>query len=580
MIVLCSPRSLIVMSMIFLITLPSVSLSSSQYKSQFLSEDELYELMNNSSESYVSCERARSKIIDFIAEASLLDEDYNSPLWQLKKHIENGFLIGRKEYILDALAHADMVINKSFSLDIIDHLQEMLHSILDQLNIGHLDLIPAQTDNSSQEAPAAHSTKNPRIISIKIPAIAASSDIAAITPEVPSDEFIEFISDESPRAKTISVKNKVKFLKDVKFKEHAKFEHYASFHGNVKFRQNVEIDGTLSVADEVIGCDLTVGCNINMNNSIDSAVGNILKDGDRFIHNFGNENTFIGIDAGNFFMNGGANTGLGAFALESNNNGNLNTAAGLAALADNQTGSVNTACGALAMVNNLFGNANTAVGFISMVSNSSGNANTAYGLASLRSNITGNANTAIGIGTLHFSTGNRNVGLGAHAGSSLVIGNDNIYIAADGASSESGIIRIGTDTTHVDTYIQGIYNTAISGGLPVQIDVSGHLGTMPSTQIMKKNIADISVESEGIYNLRPVTFSYKTDANNTKEYGLLAEEVEKIFPSLIAYDRDGKPFSVRYQSLPVLMLNEMQKQHALIQALIKRVAALEKKRKN
>lgn len=588
MIVFCYFRFRVIMIITLLITLPLVS---SPYKSQCLSEDEWYELINNSSESYVSCDRNRSKIIDFIAEASLLDEDHNSPLWQLKKHIENGFVVGRKEYILDALAHADMVINKSFSLDTIEHLQEVLNSILDQLNIGQLDLIPSQISNSSQEVSSVNSAKNLTIIPVKMPVITTPSTISSIIPEETSNEFSALVSDESPRARTISVRQKVKFLKDVKFKEHAKFEHYASFHGNVKFRQNVEIDGilsatdevisgTLSVAEEVIGCDLTVGCNINMNNSINPAVGNVLKDGVSFIHNFGNENTFIGIDAGNFSMNGGANTGIGAFALESNNSGSLNTASGLAALADNQTGSVNTACGALAMVNNIFGNANTAVGFISMVNNTSGNANTAYGLASLRSNLTGNANTAIGIGTLHFSTGSRNVGLGAHAGSSLTIGNDNIYIAADGASSESGIIRIGTDTTHVDTYIQGIYNTAISGGLPVQIDVSGHLGTMPSTQAMKKNIADISVESEGIYDLRPVTFSYKTDAHNTKEYGLLAEEVEKIFPSLIAYDRNGKPFSVRYQNLPVLMLNEMQKQHALIQALVKRVAALEKERMN
>ncbi len=599
MIILRCLKLNIVIIMALSITLPLMSSMPSKKNSQFLSNNELYELTNNSSESYVYCDKTHSKIVDFIAEVSLLDKDHSSPLWQLKKHIEDGFVIGRKEYILDALTHADMIINKSFSSEVIEYLQEMLHTLLDQLIIGQLDLTPSQINNQAEKRSSIDLTIpvtiSSEIVSTVTPEVIPAT-VSPIIPEAISDEFNDLITDESSRTKTISVKSKVKFLKNVKFKEHAKFEHYVSFHGNVKFRQNVEIDGILSATDETIsgtlsvneaaiesldvGCDLTVGCNINLNNSINPAIGNVLKDGASFIHNFGNDNTFIGVDAGNFSMSGGANTGAGAFVLESNINGSLNTASGLAALAGNQTGSVNTSCGAISLVNNTLGNANTAIGFISMVSNTTGNANTACGLASLRSNVIGNANTAIGIGALHFSTGDRNIGLGAHAGHSLTIGNDNVYIAADGASSESGIIRIGTDSTHVDTYIQGIYNTAVSSGLPVQIDVSGHLGTMPSTQTVKKNIADMSVESEGIYNLRPVTFSYKSDVNNTLEYGLLAEEVEKIFPSLIAYDRDGKPFSVRYQSLPILMLNEMQKQHALIQALIKRIAMLEKARIN
>lgn len=529
------------------------------------SETEFYQLINNEDETYVYCDKNRSKMAEVIAEISTFDEDKNSPVCQLNDHINKGFSIGKQDGIIEALVWAEEVLNKNYTRlhkETFQKIQSNLNSVINAVVDGQL-IVDAQ---SLQE-------------------------------------------DESARDKTFKIHERTKFFKDVKFKEdvkfedHVKFEHFVKFDGNVKFGNtttfeedvtfegNVTVQGTLSAADEVVDCDLTVGCDINLNNSTSSSVGNVLKAGASFIHNFGSENTFVGVNAGNFGMSGDSNTAFGDGAMHLNSSGSSNTAVGASTLSNNTTGSINTAVGSSALSNNTIGEGNTAVGQVSLLSNTTGSSNTAVGVGSLAVNTSGSSNTAVGVGALSSNiTGSGNIALGEDAGNTLTFGDDNIYIGNTGLAVETGFVRIGTYLTHIETYIQGIFDNSVGvDGLAVEVDSTGKLGTTVSSRKFKKNIADMDEISANIYRLRPVTFSYNNDAADTTQYGLIAEEVADIFPSLIAHDKDGNPFSVRYQVLPVLLLNEVQKQHASIEqqqasleaektareALAERVALLE-----
>lgn len=528
-----------------------------------LSETELAQLKENKDEIYIYCDKKHSKITEFISEISKLDKDKNSPVWQLHDHIKKGFSIGRRDAIVEALGHAEKTLDKNshyLTKEKVKQIQAILSSIIKAITTDKLIVVHPESSASIND--------------------------------IPFDEDFEAMRSKDS-SKDIKVRKPVSFFKHVKFKNNVKFVGDATFEDGVKFthhalfEKNVKIKGSLSVSDETIDCDLTVGCNINMNNSSGSNIGNIVKNGTSFIHNFGTQNTFVGIEAGNFNMSGQSNSGFGAFTLSANQNGFYNVASGLAALNSNQSGSVNTAIGTIALASNVSGDANTAIGFLTMVNNISGSGNTVVGTEALFDNNSGDNNTVIGSGALDASTtGSRNIAIGFDAGSSLVTGSDNIYIGADGVASESGIIRIGTFNTHNEAFMQGIFGQMVaSGGLSVEVDITGHLGTSVSSNVFKKNIHSIDTESEKIYRLRPVAFSYKRDATNTEQYGLIAEEVAEIFPSLVVNDKDGKPYAVRYQVLPVLLLNELQKQQVAIedqkiaiQDLIKRVGRLEARR--
>lgn len=496
--------------------------------SSTLSQAELEHIVNNTQETYIYCDINHSKMAEIIAEISKFDNDENSPACQLHEHIQKGYSIARQDAIIQALEYAEQSLEKSYQYltdEKIEQIQTILTSVIDAVITGKL-------------------TVNPQSITMPVRHIALDHN------------------DEPHRSNTVTIYKPVKFLRKIAFKEDVKFKDDATF------EKDVFIKGHLSVADEIINCDLTVGCNINMHDSSDIAVGNILKSGTPFIHNFGVQNTCMGIEAGNFTMTGEANVAYGAFAFSSNQNGYYNVASGLAALNSNENGSVNTAVGGIALVSNTSGDANTAIGFLAMASNVSGSGNVAVGIETLYSNGTGDDNTALGSGALSLnSTGSRNVGIGVNAGGSLVTGNDNVYIAANGITNESGIIRIGTLNTHTQSYIQGIFGKSIaSGGLSVEVDSTGKLGTQVSSAQFKRNIKDMDIDSENIYNLRPVTFAYCDDATEATQYGLIAEEVVKAFPELIAYDQEGNPYSVRYQVLPVLLLNEVQKQQERLDA--------------
>ena len=276
----------------------------------------------------------------------------------------------------------------------------------------------------------------------------------------------------------------------------------------------------------------------------------------------GPENTAIGVNA--LFSNTTAegNTAIGWYALASTTIGRFNTATGWAALISN-TGGSNTATGAEALLDNSTGFGNTATGGAAMVRNTTGNNNTATGVAALFSNIDGNDNTATGTSALSvFTSGSNNIALGAGAGDNLNTGDNNIDIGNVGGSHESNTIRIGTQGTQTITFIAGISGASVIG-IPVVINGNGRLGLRPSSQRFKTEVKPMDKASEAILALKPVTFRYKheLDAADTPQFGLVAEDVEKVNPDLVARDDQGKPFTVRYEAVNAMLLNEFLKEH-------------------
>jgi hypothetical protein len=275
----------------------------------------------------------------------------------------------------------------------------------------------------------------------------------------------------------------------------------------------------------------------------------------------GNDNTFLGLNAGNFTMTGNRNTAIGARALSSVTTGFSNTGIGADALAHVTTGFSNTAMGYAALYANTMGNGNTAIGDDTLVLNT-GSSNTAIGYAALQINTTGINNTAIGYAALQNNdTGIGNAALGDFAGS-LTTGSNNICIRNPGVGGESGAIRIGTAGTQTATFVAGINGAGVTG-VPVLVSSSGQLGVASSSRYVKEDIRAIAGESDGLMKLRPVAFRYKAqiDPTGLVQYGLIAEEVADVYPDLVAYDGNGRPETVRYQLINALLLNEVQKQH-------------------
>jgi hypothetical protein len=264
----------------------------------------------------------------------------------------------------------------------------------------------------------------------------------------------------------------------------------------------------------------------NTDGSYNTAVG-----AGTLLFNIGDQTAFEGVD----------NTAVGAAALLFNTSGTDNTATGAAALLNNTGGSNNTATGSFALQSNTTGNLNTANGLSALLSNTSGIGNTAEGGDALLLNTTGSGNTAIGAGALGSNTtGNGNIAVGSAAGHALTTGDQNIVIGnANAVAGESNTMRIGNSLLQTRAFIAGILGNG-PFGCDVSIDaVTGQLGVG----------ACISSER------------FKKDKTNIPQFGLIAEEVAKVNPALIAVDKEGKPYSVRYQQINAMLLNEFLKEH-------------------
>jgi len=209
--------------------------------------------------------------------------------------------------------------------------------------------------------------------------------------------------------------------------------------------------------------------------------------------------------------------------------------------------------------------------------NTTGSNNTATGGLALGLNSIGNNNTAAGYQSLeNNTTGNNNIALGLQAGSSLTTGSNNIDIGNVGNHAEADTIRIGTRAMQRATFIAGISGATVPTGVAVIVDSTGHLGTTISSARFKEAIQPMDRTSEAILALHPVTFRYKheLDPEGISQFGLVAEDVEKVNPDLVARDDQGKPYTVRYEAVNAMLLNEFLKEHQTVQELKKQVALL------
>lgn len=251
-----------------------------------------------------------------------------------------------------------------------------------------------------------------------------------------------------------------------------------------------------------------------------------------YLHGFGRDNVWVG-DAGNFTMcqviecGGNGNVGVGKAALKFNGNGQFNVAVGIGASRDNASGF---------------------------------------------------NNVAVGQGALVLNTGNTNIGIGAIAGQNLTTGSNNIDIGNVGVAAESNVIRIGTQGTQTKAFMAGISGvTTGAAAVAVVVDANGQLGTTSSSRRYKFDIADMGAMTDDLMRLRPVRFRYLAHGENAPvNYGLIAEEVADVYPELVARNKDGEVETVMYQFLAPMLLNEVQKQHRLIDAMQKRIDSLER----
>jgi Chaperone of endosialidase len=278
-------------------------------------------------------------------------------------------------------------------------------------------------------------------------------------------------------------------------------------------------------------------------------------------------NTAVGLFSLSSNAEGTFNTAIGAGTLLTNTADN-NTATGAGALFNNTTGDSNTANGTFALFDNTVGGGNTATGFAALGNNTTSSFNTANGANALLNNTTGgDGNTAIGYQALNNNTtGSGNIALGAFSGTAITTADQVICIGAGvaGANENNGC------------FIGEIFGVTSSNGTPVFINSNQKLGTSTSSKRFKEDIKPMDNASETLFSLKPVTFRYKQsiDPDHKGQFGLVAEDVEKINADLVVCDREGKPYSVRYDQVNAMLLNEFLKEHHKVEKLEATVASL------
>ncbi len=262
----------------------------------------------------------------------------------------------------------------------------------------------------------------------------------------------------------------------------------------------------------------------------------------------GNGSGLTSLNASQLTSIGNTNGGGGNFFVGPSGNSTMsgwnNTANGLQALFFNREGSDNTANGGVALCLNTSGSYNTADGFMALYNNTSGSTN---------------------------------IALGQFAGYNIYTGNNNIDIGNPGVTSDNNTIRIGSSQTA--TFIAGISGTTAASGVAVYVNSSGKLGTLTSSRHFKQDIQTMGQSSDILYALKPVAFKYKPgiDPQGIPQFGLVAEDVEEVAPDLVAHDDKGQPYTVRYEAVNAMLLNEFLKEHNKVEAQNTEIQILEKK---
>jgi hypothetical protein len=301
------------------------------------------------------------------------------------------------------------------------------------------------------------------------------------------------------------------------------------------------------------------------------------------LYNTADDNTAFGAATLLFNTIGHDNTALGGAALLHNTTGQDNTATGVSALVSNTEGSYNTATGFQALYSNSTGDSNTVVGFGAVDHNTTGSENTGIGFAALQSNVDGSNNTAVGFALGANINGNLNTAVGSDALANNTAGSNNVAVGASSGGSittANNVICIGTNLAGENTsnscYVGNIFNQTSSGGSAVFVNAAGKLGTTVSSRRFKDEIKPMNQSSEALFSLRPVTFRYKSEIEPacTSQFGLVAEDVEKVNPDLVVRDKEGKAYSVRYEQVNAMLLNEFLKEHRRVEKLEATVAAL------
>ncbi len=252
----------------------------------------------------------------------------------------------------------------------------------------------------------------------------------------------------------------------------------------------------------------------------------------------------------------GENTAFGQYALRNLTTGFANTALGEQAALALLTGVNNVAVGRLAL-QNVQGDSNVALGAGAMVNGTTGDNNVSIGRDSLFSN-SGNNNVAVGRSSLQsLQTGSGNTCLGYNAGINLTTNDsDNVLIASNGTAGDNNVTRIGPNST--TCFVGGISGVTTGGAaVAVLVDANGQLGTISSSKRYKKNITDIDTDYiEKLKSLEVKSFSYKN--NDEKQFGLIAEEVENVFPEMVVHNEDGEAETIQYHKLVPLLLKYCQ----------------------
>jgi hypothetical protein len=317
----------------------------------------------------------------------------------------------------------------------------------------------------------------------------------------------------------------------------------------------------------------------NIDGSQNTAVGNSAL----YNNLHGSRNTALGNQA-NYLVGGNDNTAVGNGALASSafSGSDGNTALGSIALALNTTGSSNTATGFFALASNTTGSNNTANGVFALGSSDVpiGSNNTAMGAGAIMSSHAASGldnNTAVGAQALPLPLGGQNnIAIGYAAGANLAGPGptNNIEIGNPGDLNDVDTTRIGD--VQKRAFVAGIYGTTTGNTttLPVIVDSNGQLGTAASSERFKTEIKPMGETSEGIMALKPVTFHYKSDKTGTPQFGLVAEEVAKVNPDLVVRDKNGEIYTVRYDAVNAMLLNEFVKEHRKVNELESTVARL------
>jgi hypothetical protein len=289
-------------------------------------------------------------------------------------------------------------------------------------------------------------------------------------------------------------------------------------------------------------------------------------------YNLGTANTAVGANALPNNSDGTYNTAVGVEALFENTTGNDNVGIGRKALYNNSTGSYTTAVGAYALSASTTGGYDTGFGAYTLNDNTSGSGNTAFGYAALRSTTTGSNNIGFGYQSLYQdATGSNNIAMGYQAAYNLYNGSNTIEIGSLGGAGDNNLIRIGS--TQSATFIAGVAGAQVTGSA-VYVTSSGQLGVLASSERYKTDVVSIGASTERLQQLRPVSFHLKTDPKGAVQYGLIAEEVDTVYPELVIRDDKGQIQGVRYEELAPMLLNEVQRQAAEIRELKTQLAEL------